>query len=113
MEFSNNAAPGRLAIFQNRDEIVKPAVFIHTNHKQRLGALVSRYSLRRNSAHVEKFDIQLIEIRDFPVMQEREGQRYMRDGDMRPWLNNDLQSFTPLRFAPPQLMGYESRQHRT
>jgi len=33
----------------------------------------------------------------------------MRDGDMRPWLNNDIQSFTPLRFAPPQLMGYEVR----
>ena len=88
---------------------MKPTVFIHTNHKQRLGALVSRYSLRRNSAHAEKFDIQLIETRDFPVMQEREGQLYMRHGDMRPWLNDDLQSFTPLRFAPPQLMGYEGR----
>jgi hypothetical protein len=28
---------------------------------------------------------------------------------MRPWLNNDLQSFTPLRFAPPQLMNYAGR----
>ena len=88
---------------------LKPTVFIHTNHKQYLGALVSRYSLRRNSAHAEKFDIQFIETRDFPVLQEREGQLYMRDGDMRPWLNDDLQSFTPLRFAPPQLMGYEGR----
>jgi hypothetical protein len=34
---------------------------------------------------------------------------YLRDGEMRPWLNDDLQSFTPLRFAPPQLMGYEGR----
>lgn len=33
----------------------------------------------------------------------------MRNGDMRAWLNNDLQSFTPLRFVPPQLMGYEGR----
>ena len=28
---------------------------------------------------------------------------------MRPWLNEDLQSFTPLRFAPPQLMNYQGR----
>ena len=28
---------------------------------------------------------------------------------MRPWLNEDLQSFTPLRFAPPELMNYEGR----
>jgi len=27
----------------------------------------------------------------------------------RPWLNNDLQSFTPLRFMPPEIMGYEGR----
>ncbi len=28
---------------------------------------------------------------------------------MRPWRNNDLQSFTPLRFMPPELMGYSGR----
>jgi hypothetical protein len=88
---------------------LKPTVFIHTNHKQKLGALVSRYSLRRNSAHAEKFDIQFIQTRDFPCMKEREGQFYLRDGEMRPWVNDDLQSFTPLRFAPPQLMGYQGR----
>ncbi len=88
---------------------MKPTVFIHTNHKQKLGALVSRFSLRRNSAHADRFDVRFIEVKDFPCMLEREGQRYLRDGEMRPWLNDDLQSFTPLRFAPPQLMGYEGR----
>lgn len=39
-------------------------------------------------------------------MREKEGQMYRRDGEMRPWLNDDLQSFTPLRFTPPQLMNY-------
>ena len=88
---------------------MKPTVFIHTNHKQKLGAIVSRHSLRRNSAHTDKFDIKLIEVKDYPSMQDREGQLYLRDGDMRPWLNDDLQSFTPLRFRPPELMGYEGR----
>ena len=88
---------------------MKPTVFIHTNHKQKLGAVVSRYSLQKNSAHAAQFDVKFIEVKDFPCMAEREGQLYLRDGEMRPWLNNDLQSFTPLRFAPPQLMNYEGR----
>jgi hypothetical protein len=74
-----------------------------------LGALVSRYSLQRNSATADKFDVRLIEVKDYPCMRDHEGRKYRRDGEMRPWLNNDLQSFTPLRFAPPQLMNYEGR----
>lgn len=88
---------------------MKPTVFIHTNHKQKLGAVVSRYSLQKNSAHADQFDVKFIEVKDFPCMAEREGLEYLRDGELRPWLNNDLQSFTPLRFAPPQLMNYEGR----
>lgn len=88
---------------------VKPTVFIHTNAKQRLGALISRYSLLKNSATADAFDVRFIEVKDFPVMAEHEGRRYLRDGELRPWLNDDLQSFTPLRFAPPQLMSYAGR----
>lgn len=92
-----------------RRNSLKPTVFIHTNHKQRLGAVVSRYSLKKNSATPEAFDVQFIEVKDYPCMLEREGLKYRRDGEMRPWVNEDLQSFTPLRFAPPQLMGYAGR----
>jgi len=74
-----------------------------------LGALVSRYSLQKRSAHADRFDVRLIEVKDFPCMLESEGALYLRDGDMRPWLNDDLQSFTPLRFAPPGLMHYNGR----
>lgn len=88
---------------------MKPTVFIHTNHKQMLGALVSQYSLKRNSVHADKFDVKIIQTRDFACMAEREGHLYKRDGELRPWLNDDLQSFTPLRFAPAQLMGFEGR----
>ena len=88
---------------------MKPTVFIHTNKKQMLGALVSRYSLRKRSVHADKFDVKFIEVKDYPCMLAREGQPYLRDGEMRPWLNDDLQSFTPLRFAPPELMNYEGR----
>ena len=40
---------------------MKPCVFIHTNQKQYLGALVSMHSMRRNSRHADEFDVKLIE----------------------------------------------------
>lgn len=89
---------------------MKPCVFIHTNHKQFVGAVVSAHSMRRNSRHADKFDVKLIELEDHKEFFDRyEGREYRRDGDTRTWLNDDLQSFTPLRFMPPQLMGYQGR----
>lgn len=88
---------------------IRHSVFIHVNHKQWLGAVVGKYALEKNSAHSDKFDVRFIEVKDQPFMAAREGEIYLRDGDYRQWLNNDLQSFTPLRFMPPELMGYRGR----
>lgn len=87
----------------------KPRVFIHVNHKQILGAIVGKYSLEKHSAHADSFDVEFIEVRNQPFLHAKEGELYLRHGDKRPWLNNDLQSFTPLRFMPPELMGYRGR----
>ncbi|KPK61258.1 MAG: hypothetical protein AMJ59_02150 [Gammaproteobacteria bacterium SG8_31] len=84
-------------------------VFIHTNHKQITGALVAQYALKRNSVNADKFDVRIIDTADYPWLQEHEGRMYLRDGVKRVWLNDDLQSFTPLRFMPPKLMGYQGR----
>ncbi len=84
----------------------RPTVFIHTNHRQMLGALVSQYSMKRNAAIPDQFDVRLIEHADHDFFQEYEGREYLRDGASRVWHNDDLQSFTPLRFMPPELMGY-------
>ena len=89
---------------------MKPCVFIHTNHKQYLGALVSLHSMRRNSRHVDEFDVKLIEYETYQdFFANYEGRTYSRDGDNRVWDKEDLQSFTPLRFMPPELMNYEGR----
>lgn len=84
-------------------------VFIHTNPKQWIGARVAQYALQRNSVHADRFAVQIINTQDYPFLQAREGQLFLRGGVMRPWLNNDLQSFTPLRFMPPELMNYTGR----
>jgi hypothetical protein len=87
----------------------KPRVFVHTNERQWVGALVSRYSLQRNSAHPHAFDVEFLHTRDHPVLRERDGQPYLREGEHAPWYYDDLQSFTPLRFAPPEKMGWQGR----
>ena len=84
-------------------------VYIHTNHKQIVGAYVAERALRRYSKHNDKFDVKFIQLKDHSFFSKKEGQLYLRDGMHRPWLNNDLQSFTPLRFMPPELMGYQGR----
>jgi len=88
---------------------MKPCVFIHTNEKQWVGALVGAHALRRNSATPEAFDVRFIHTRDYDYLRDREGQRFLRGGVQRVWRMDDLQSFTPLRFKPPELMGYEGR----
>ena len=88
---------------------MKAGVFIQTNHKQITGAVVAEHALRRYSSNNDKFDVTIMDMRDYPFFAEHEGREYLRDGVHRVWLNDDLQSFTPTRFLPPQLMGYEGR----
>ncbi len=88
---------------------MKPAVFIHTNAKQMLGARVARHALLRNTAAADRFDLHIIETRSFDFITARHGQRYLRGGRHSTWSADDLQSFTPLRFAVPELMGYQGR----
>ena len=84
-------------------------VFIHTNERQWLGALVAAYSFRRNSANPGAFQVEFIHTRDHAFLRDKEGQTFLRGGTSRVWRMDDLQSFTPMRFLPPKLMGYQGR----
>jgi len=84
-------------------------VFIHTNERQWLGALVAAYSFRRNARQPDSFDVRFIHTRDHPFLAVKEGQPFLRGGTTRVWRMADLQSFTPLRFLPPKLMNWEGR----
>lgn len=86
-----------------------PTVFIHTNPKQAVGAIVAEHSLRRNARRPESFDVRILTTADYPWFADFEGRTYTFGGSPRVWKNDDLQSFTPLRFAPPECMGYEGR----
>ncbi|MGD8937730.1 MAG: hypothetical protein PVF07_14725 [Thiogranum sp.] len=84
-------------------------VYIHTNEKQWVGALVAAYALKRNSANPDAFNVEFLQVKDFDFLKRREGQPFLRGGVTRIWRLDDLQSFTPLRFLPPKLMGYQGR----
>lgn len=85
---------------------MKPTVVVHTNDKQMLGALVSAHSYRRNSRTPDAFDVRVVNASEYPELQER-GHSLLRGGHEREWDPDDLQSFTPVRFAIPGLLGYE------
>ena len=87
----------------------KPVVFIHTNEQQMLGAVVSAYSFRRQSREPQRFDVRLLRLEETPQLHRRDGQQYLRMGQMATWHNDDLQSFSPLRMRVPQAMGYQGR----
>jgi hypothetical protein len=85
---------------------VKPTVFIQANERQYLGAKISAHSYKRNARDPDSFDVRILHTRDFPRLGDG-SQAYLRAGELTRWDPDDLQSFTPLRFYPPQAMGFE------
>lgn len=83
-------------------------VFIQANDRQLLGAKISAYSYQRASRTPDAFDVRIMRIEDFPRLMQP-GQSLVRAGHIREWDPDDLQSFSPLRFAPPSMMGFEGR----
>ena len=87
---------------------MKPTVFIQANDRQLLGAKISAHSYKKASARADSFDVKIMRVQDFPRLMQP-GQSILRAGHVRDWDPDDLQSFTPLRFAPPSLLNYEGR----
>lgn len=87
---------------------MKPTVFIQANDRQLLGAKISAHSYKRSSKRPDSFDVKIMRVQDFPQLM-RPGQSILRGGHVRSWDPDDLQSFTPLRFAPPSLMHFAGR----
>lgn len=85
---------------------MKPSIFVHTNDKQLIGALVSAHSFRRNAVDPDAFRIEILHVEDYPELQIQ-GRSFRRGSHVRTWDPGDLQSFTPLRFAIPDAMDHQ------
>jgi hypothetical protein len=83
-------------------------VFIQANARQMLGAKISALSYKKASNRPDSFDVRIMDAADYPRLM-RSGQSILRAGHVREWDPDDLQSFTPLRFAPPSLMQFQGR----
>ena len=57
---------------------MRNAVFIHTNPKQIVGALVAQHALVRNSAAPERFDVRILQTPDFH--ETKYGRHYVASG---------------------------------
>lgn len=88
----------------------KQKVFIHTNNKQGLGAILSKYSFERDLGESD-IKVEYINVDNLDIFKNFAGKKYKRSGfqDLITYDPNDLQSFTLSRFMPPELMGYEGR----
>ena len=87
---------------------MKPTVFIQANARQMLGAKISALSYKKASARPDSFNVRIIDAAEYPRLMAQ-GQSILRGGHVRSWDPDDLQSFTPLRFAPPKMIGWKGK----
>jgi len=87
---------------------VKPTVFIQANARQMLGAKISALSYKKASKLPDSFNVVIMDAAKYPRLMAS-GQSILRAGHVRAWDPDDLQSFTPLRFAPPKLMKWKGK----
>lgn len=88
---------------------MKPVVFIHTNNKQLVPAIVGAHALKSRSRHSDKFEVRFLRVEDTPYLWNRENQRFIWWEGKPPciWRRQDLQTFQCLRRLVPEIMGFE------
>lgn len=88
---------------------IKPTVFVHTSCHEIMSGRVAAYSIKRMSENTDKFDVRIIELENYPHLMKYHGSRCIRNKREAAWYKDVPQSFLPLRFIVPQLMGYEGK----
>lgn len=84
-------------------------IFIHTNNKQFLGAILAEYAITRSLKESGSVRVQIINVDELPEFKAFAGSTYLRKGRMVTYTKEDLQSFTLSRFMAPEYMGYTGR----
>ncbi len=82
-------------------------VFIHTNNKQLLGAILAKYAIEKTASR--PVAIEIINVDELEIFKKFAGKKYLRAGKIRTYDLADLQSFTLTRFMPPELMGFSGK----
>ena len=85
---------------------MRNTVFIHTNPKQAVGALVARHALIRNSAAPERFDVRIIDTSDFPAFAALRGPQLPARRQAGGLAQRRPAVVHAAALLPPELMGY-------
>ena len=84
-------------------------VFIHTNNKQHIGAVLGKFSIERKLPQDSDITVSIINVDSLPIFKTFAGKTYLRGGKEIVYDLNDLQSFTLSRFMPPEEMNFQGR----
>lgn len=89
--------------------MAKNTVFIHTNREQMIGAKLSKFSLEKNRKSTASFDVEIITLDDNKDLMHFNGKKYTYKNTEVVFSVDDVQSFTLLRFTPPEIMQYNGK----
>lgn len=87
--------------------MIDKKVFIHTNNKQFLGAILAKYAIEKTASR--PIAVEVINVDELEIFKEFAGKKYLRSGEIRAYDPKDLQSFTISRFMPPELTGFSGK----
>lgn len=78
-------------------------VFIQTNIRAEVAALVAKYCFQKHNPGIQ---VELITPEEFPELIAYDGQQFQRGGQKCCWRLDTAQSFFPVRFLVPEKLGY-------
>jgi len=83
-------------------------IFICTNKNQLIGAKVAKNSIIRKS-HFEDHDVEILDESDCHDIKSMYSKSYLREGKEMVFDENDMQSFTLMRFLIPEKMNFKGK----
>ncbi len=81
-------------------------IFICTNQNQLIGAKVAKNTILKKSKFLDD-DVEIVHEKDVQELDNFFEHPYLRDGKMKMFDRDDMQSFTLLRFHIPEMMSYQ------
>ena len=81
-------------------------VYICTDDEQMIGARVAKFLICQKS-NIKEEEIEIINEKNFNQLDIIKGRKYLRNKKWTEFRSDDMQRFTLLRYAIPELMGYK------
>ena len=84
-------------------------IFVHTNDVQLIGAKIAAFSFFRALPQESNVSVSVLQTERFPALKAFHGSSFSHKGRKVSFDYNDIQSFTLLRLAVPEVMQYKAK----